>query len=179
MGLQTKETSIRQLGPHKSWTPLFKQFFPLFPEAQWTSLSSWGSARWTVLRVFLADPRLSSPRSGAREVLALRTMRPKLSTCGHVWCPAAACSHITSHLTLCEPTLVLWEPHKEPAAMKESCSYVCSCHLLFASCDSGPNPNSHCITERNHLLWGQCFVLISIAACIETPPKTFLVMGRK
>lgn len=98
--------------------------FPQRPNGQ---VSAAEEVQGGLYSVFLADPRLSSPRSGARDVLALRTMRPKLSTCGHVWCPAAACSHVISHLTLCEPTLVLWEPHKEPAATKESCSYVCSC----------------------------------------------------
>lgn len=72
----------------------------------------------------------------------------------HLWSCVVPCGGMCSHHISSDPlwpTLVLWEPYKEAATMEGPCSCVCSC-ICFSSCDSGPNPNSHCMTESNHLL---------------------------
>lgn len=119
------------------------------------SRSSLWISQWAVLRIppqsgfnldFLAALRLSSPRNGAGDVLAVGATKPKLSTCGHVWCPAVAWTQ--PHLTWSSVGCGFVGPHKEPATKGRALLPSRLLHLLFASYGSSPKANSHCTIEK-------------------------------
>lgn len=115
------------------------------------SRSSLWSSRWAVLRIppqsglnldFLAALRLSSPRNGAGDVLAVGATKPKLSTCGHVWCPAVAWTQ--PHLTDPLWDVVLWDLTKNLPLREGPFSQVSSyiCFLLHVAQVPKPTPTA-------------------------------------
>lgn len=117
---------------------------------------------------FLVALRLSSPRNRAGDVLAVGATKPKLSTCGHVWCPAVAWTH---------PGLV--GPHKEPATKGRALLPSLLLHLLFASYGSSTRANPTAWWKSGPAALRSMLHFFPIAPRSETPTPDISVTGMK
>lgn len=127
MWLKTKETSIRLActsHAHLSLTVL-----PTFPGSPGERSQHLRKCEAGCIYYLPWRPEADLALPGAGLGMSwLSGLKPKLSTCGHVWCPEVACTHATSHLTLGGPTPCFYGSlTRILLPQKGSCSCICSC----------------------------------------------------